>query len=515
MVQGWHGSSGRIWYSVVVGRLSFSPLSTCEVKIRVGRRKKDSGHVERSYGILPFVLEEVEGTPSVTPRAGLVTVAEAARGMGLPAVVTDAVGLKQRERGFTDWDFIESFLLLIADGGECVEDLAVLRADLAFAELVGHAFPSPSAGKKYLYGFHDDAEDAAVAEQRALFPSFVPAEAVPLAGLGSVNDHLLRQAQARHREATATLDHDGTIIPSTKREAAKTYDGTRGYQPSLVLWAEQDLVVADEFRDGNVPAASDVLGVVQRAFQSLPPGIDQVYYRADSASYDHKLLNWLREADEETGRPRAIFAVSADMSPELRAAAEAAAVWHRDPDDPCRSWAELDFVPSGPSTKKGRRPDRYLGIRIEPRQKELFADGSEVKYFAVVTNDFEREGLELLQWQRAKAGTVEHTHDVLKNDLAAGVLPSGRFGTNAAWLRLNVLVYNLLSVLRRTALPKEFARARPKRLRFHLFAAAATLIHHARQTVVRMVGAFETLATRLSRVRRALWQSTPVWAAGG
>ena len=47
--------------------------------------------MERSYGILPFVLEEVEGTPSVTPRAGLVTVAEAARGMGLPAVAATRI----------------------------------------------------------------------------------------------------------------------------------------------------------------------------------------------------------------------------------------------------------------------------------------------------------------------------------------------------------------------------------------------------------------------------------------
>jgi hypothetical protein len=481
------------------------------VKNRVGRRKKDSGRVEQSYGILPFVLEEVEGTPSVTPRAGLVTVAEAARGMGLPAVVERSVQVKQRERGFTDWEVVESFLLLIAGGGECPEDLSVLRADGAFAQLVGHGFPSPSAGRKYLYGFHDEGQDEAVAQQRALLPSYVPAETAALAGLGRVNDHVLRQMQVCHPVVRATLDHDGTIIDSSKREAAVTYEGTRGYQPSLILWAEQDAVVADEFRDGNVPAGSGLLRVVRRAFEALPPGIEQVYYRADTASYNHKLLNWLREEDPETGRPRAIFAVSADMSPELRAAVTSASEWHRDPEDPCRSWAEVDFVPSEPSAKKGRKPDRYLGIRIEPRQKELFSDGSEVKYFAVVTNDFERDGQELLDWHRAKAGTIEHTHDVLKNELAAGVLPSGRFGANAAWLRLNVLAYNLLSVLRRTALPKALAQARPKRLRFCVFAVAATLIHHARRTIVRVVGALGELAVRLSVVRRALWRQTPKW----
>jgi hypothetical protein len=493
--------------------MAFSPLCTCEVKNRVGRRKKDSGRVERSYGIMPFILEEVEGTPSVTPRAGLVTVCEAARGMGLPAVADEAVQVKQRGRGCSNWEMLESFVLLIADGGEHVDDLAVLKADGAFVALLGHDIPSPSAGKKYLYGFHDDSQDAALTQQRALFASYVPAETAALAGLGRVNDHVVRQAQASRPERTATLDHDGTIIESTKREAAKTYEGTRGYQPSLVLWAEQDLVVADEFRDGNVPAQSHVLRVVQRAVTALPPGIEQVYYRADTASYRHELLNWLREADPATGRPRAIFGVSADMSRPLRAAATAASQWHRDPEDPCRSWAELDFVPSAPSYKKGRRPDRYLGIRIEARQKELFADGSAVKYYAVVTNDFERDGLELIHWQRQKAGTIEQTHDVLKNDLAAGVLPCARFGANAAWLRLNVLTYNLLSVLRRTALPQAFERTRPKRLRFHLFAVAATLIRHARQTYARIVGAFEVLAVRLSAVRRALWQQTPCWEA--
>jgi hypothetical protein len=279
----------------------------------------------------------------------------------------------------------------------------------------------------------------------------------------------------------------------------------------IVLWAEQDLVVADEFRDGNVPAASEPLRVVRRAFEALPPGVEAVRYRGDSASYDHELLNWLREEDERTGRPRAVFAVSADMSPQLKERVLAVPEWHPDPEDSSRSWGEVDFVPSAPSAKKGRKPDRYLAIRIVPRQRELFADGSEVKHFAVVTNDFERDGLAVIQWQRAKAGTVEHAHDVLKNDLGAGVLPCERFGANAAWFRLNVLTYNLLSVLRRVALPKDLERVRPKRLRFQLFALAAVVLSHARQLIVRVTRWAEDWGVRLSEVRRRLWQQTPLW----
>jgi hypothetical protein len=59
--------------------------------------------------------------------------------------------------------------------------------------------------------------------------------------------------------------------------------------------------------------------------------------------------------------------------------------------------------------------------------------------------------------------------DVLKNELSAGVLPCGRFGANAAWLRLAVLTYNTLTALKRLALPAELLQARPKRLRFLFF----------------------------------------------
>ena len=48
-------------------------------------------------------------------------------------------------------------------------------------------------------------------------------------------------------------------------------------------------------------------------------------------------------------------------------------------------------------------------------------------------------------------------------------LPSQKFGANAAWLRLNVLCHNLISTLKRVALPGEFRTIRLKRLRFLLF----------------------------------------------
>ena len=75
---------------------------------------------------------------------------------------------------------------------------------------------------------------------------------------------------------------------------------------------------------------------------------------------------------------------------------------------------------------------RYVAIRIRPRQEELSADGNRVKHFAVVSNLWEWTPERLLQWHREKAGTIEAVHDVVKNELAGGVMPSKYFSLAAA-----------------------------------------------------------------------------------
>ena len=91
-----------------------------------------------------------------------------------------------------------------------------------------------------------------------------------------------------------------------------------------------------------------------------------------------------------------------------------------------------------------------------------------------------------MRWHWGKAGTIERLHDIAKNELAAGAPPSGKFGANAAWYRLNLLAYNVLTVLRRRALPERFWKARPKRLRYEVFTLPAALTMHARTLTARL-----------------------------
>ena len=122
-------------------------------------------------------------------------------------------------------------------------------------------------------------------------------------------------------------------------------------------------------------------------------------------------------------------------------------------------------------------------MRFTPLQAELF-EAPRPKHLAIVSN---RAGVEvgaLVRWHWEKAGTIEHVHRVMKDELGAGVMPSGRFGANAAWFRINALTFNVLTVLKRRALPERLREARPKRLRFELFTLPGKLsVHQSRLSV--------------------------------
>lgn len=124
--------------------------------------------------------------------------------------------------------------------------------------------------------------------------------------------------------------------------------------------------------------------------------------------------------------------------------------------------------------------------------------GRTVKQFAIVTNRA-GDGLTLIRWHWEKARTVEHTPHVLKNEWATAALPSGKFGANAGRFRPNSLTYNLLSALKRLALPGELSEVRPKRLRVLVFNTIGTVIHHARHTLLRLTMVAQQALLSLAR----------------
>jgi hypothetical protein len=57
--------------------------------------------------------------------------------------------------------------------------------------------------------------------------------------------------QKRAPQRIATLDQDEILVETAKRDALFGYKGFKSYQPLNISWAEQQLVLHTEFRDGE------------------------------------------------------------------------------------------------------------------------------------------------------------------------------------------------------------------------------------------------------------------------
>ncbi len=447
---------------------------------------------------------EFEGglNEATTPHAGVSLLIDVARRSGVIATAGRCLPGKRSPKGLSQEQFVEAFVTLIALGGDCIDDFDRLRSDQGLTALLGYQMPAPSTARQWLDQFHDEK----LLEDRPEQGSFIPQESPRLAALRSVLERTVHAYVAVcETEARVTLDVDAHLVESSKSTALMSYEGYRAYQPLLVVWAETGLILADQFRDGNVPAGENIKGLVDLAYAALPAREGRkVQLRSDSAAYEY---NDMDHWENEVWR----FVVSADMSVQLRAEIEALLpeewhFWTEEKDGAVREWAEVPFVPGRQNEHKNTKPYRYVAVRIRKAQGTLFGDGSTVKIFAVVSNDWETRGRALIEWHRGKAGTVEHVNRVLKDELAGGGYPSAKFGANAAGLRLQAITHNLLELLKATALDKEYRHARPKRLRFAIFTQMGTVVHHARKIFMRVSYRALTFVINPARFRVARLQ---------
>lgn len=499
-----------------------------------------------SQGLLPYAYETDRGTAGATALAGLPLFLDLLVASGLATSISRRIANRTSGRGWSDAAIVVSLLLLNLAGGECVADLKTLGADEGFNRVLrralahglsrrerralerqvarsgGTATPSASAVFRYIEGFRNIEEE----KLRAVGTAFVPEPNAQLRGLGLVNRDLVAFAQRCSPSSVATLDVDATLVETHKESAFHSYKKFRAYQPLNVYWHEQGLMVESEFRDGNVPAAWQNRRVIEQALAGLPKGVKKVFVRTDTAGYDNDLLRYLAEGKSE--RFGVIeFTISADVTQAFKAAVAATpeSEWKAlKRDVGCglvetgQEWAEVVFVPDWAGRSKNAPRYRFIATR-EPMQPTLpgmeddaqrelpfptmtFPSGVRYKVFSMVTNRLEVPGDELIWWHRQRCGKSEEAHSIMKEDLAGGQLPSEHFGANAAWWGIMILAFNLLSLLKRHALPAEYSRRRMKALRYNLLSLPGRVIEHARTLLIRLAKSHPAVPILIEARRR-------------
>lgn len=422
--------------------------------------------------------------PNITSFSGVPLIMETYRSLGLNSIVDEC--LKLKEKGWSENTILEEIIFLKLTGGDCMDDVEQLKVDglkrLGWQYDESNDLASASAVRRFLHMF-----DNPECHKYTLGEASIPEEGSALKGLNELHRHLLRKMIRCEKPSYITLDADATVVFSEKAECLPTYKGGTGYQPIQAIWAEKGIVVADEFRDGNVPAAFNALPFLKKCETNLPKDI-HLRIRSDGAWYDHALMTYCVDKKYE-------FSITADLSQGLmRFVYEIPEAEWKDlyritdkgKEKTEKQYAELSFTSAGLSQteiKRRMREYRYIVTRTLTKEPDLFS--GKYEYTGIVTNmDWQIE--RLINFHYERAGSIEHVIDSLKNGLGGNKFPCGTFGANAAWWRITCITHNLTQCLKIIALPFEWFHIKMKRLRFRLLCVAGKIIKHSRQMFLQL-----------------------------
>jgi hypothetical protein len=402
----------------------------------------------------------------IVNHAGARLLADLADGLGLTSALSAAMAsTKQRHRGHDRGEVLVDVAVMLADGGETISDLAVLRDQPAlFGEVASH----PTVWRTL------DAVDE------------VALERIKLA-----------RAQARAAAWAAgadpgfyVIDLDATLIGahSEKEQAAPTYKRGFGFHPLLAFLDATGEALAGVLRPGNAGSgtAADHVVVLDDALTQLPvdPADVEVIARADSAGWSHGFVehcrsrqvrfvighrldidvaNILVDVPESAWQP----AISADGS-EWREHADVVEITDR---------VDLSGWPQG-CRMIARREDPHPGAQLTFTD----VDGHRFQVFVTDLPDTDIAYLEALYRGRGRAERQ------ICDTKATGLtnLPSHSFAINTVWLQLTLTAHDLLAWTRLLTLDGDLATAEPKRLRYCLLHTAGHIITTGRRRICRL-----------------------------
>ncbi|MFF0195860.1 IS1380 family transposase [Streptomyces anulatus] len=424
----------------------------------------------------------------VVGHAGSRLLADLADATGLTGAYSTALRpLRPRGTGHDPGRIATDLALMLADGGEAITDLAVLRGQ---GEVLGPIASTPTAWRLL----------AAVDEHVLDRLRSARAQAREVAWLQASETRCgIPAAKAGGREVPGlVLDIDATLITchSDKDQAAPTYKGGFGFHPLVCFLANTGEGMSGRLRPGNAGAntAADHIAVLDDALAQIPDahrhGTD-ILVRTDSAGSAKSFLTHIR--DLRTRGIRTFFSVGYAVTEPVRRALRALPeqVWHPalDQDGTLRESAQVAEL-TGMADLAGYPAGTRIIVRRERphpgAQLSLFDQDEGLRHQVFLTDTpFTSGSAQFLEVRHRGHATVED-HIRCGKTTGFGRFPSRRFPVNAAWLELSLAAIDLLAWTRILLLDGELAAAEPKKLRYRLLHVAARITRGGRRLHLRI-----------------------------
>jgi len=424
----------------------------------------------------------------VVAHVGARLLVDLAEATGLTGAFSDALASSRQRRGGHDPGQVAAHLaVMLADGGEAISDLTVLRDQ---AQLFG-SVASPATAWRVLDGI----DEQALARLRT-----ARAVAREIAWAQHADTHAaFPVAKAAGREIPGlVLDIDATIVicHSEKENATPTWKKTFGYHPILCFLDNTGEALAAILRPGRAGSntAADHITVLDQALAQIPDHMRHgtpLLVRTDTAGCTKAFLTHIRALREHGVDAR--FSVGAPVDAEVRDAISTlpASAWSAaiDADDETRDGAQvadLTGLLDGAGFPNGTR---FIVRRERPHPGaalDLFDTVEGFRHQLIATDS--PIGTGPLAWLDARHRAHARVEDRIRTgkDTGFGRFPSRQANINTAWLELALTGIDLLAWMQILLLDGTLAKAEPKKLRYRLLHTAARLTRGGRRTWLRI-----------------------------
>ena len=428
----------------------------------------------------------------VVSHSGSRLLADLAEVTGLRAGFSEATAsVRARRSGHDPGRVLTDLAVLLADGGETITDLGVLREQPA----VFGAVASTATAWRVLDGVDTGTLDRlraarAAARERAWLARTELGRNLPAATAGG------------RTWPGLVLDVDATIVlaHSEKEQAAATFKGSFGYHPLLVFLDNTGEALAGVLRAGNAGAntATDHITVTDQALAQLPDEVRHgtpILLRADGAGCSRAWLNHLRSLREQglqvefsvgftmtaavqdaiLALPAIAWSPAVEADGTLRAGADVAELTGLLPDLAAAGW------PAGMRVIVRRE-------RPHPGAQLTFTDIDGYRFQAFATDTAVGQLAHLEARHRAHARVEDRIR--CGKDTGFGRFPSRHFAINAVWLELALTAIDLLAWTQTMLVDGALAKAEPKALRYRLLHVAARLTRGQRRVHLRLAASW-------------------------